>query len=481
MWTVLLILVPLVTGLAVFLLKGKAARNWSLASAILTLVIALDAVCRFSNGSGGLAADMSWIPQLGSRFSVGLDGMGIMLVLLTAILFPVVFLATWKNEYEKPGPFFGLMLLSQAGLIGVFTSKDALLFYTFWELALIPVYFLCSIWGGKRRVEVTFKFFVYTFLGSLLMLTGIIYLYFQTPGVHSFSLPAFIQAGRSLSSPVQDGMFWLFFIAFAVKMPVFPFHTWQPDTYEQSPTAVTIILSAIMVKMGLFGLIRWVLPVFPQGVSDWSGLAMGLSVAGIVYASLIAIRQQDLKRMIAYSSIAHVGLMSAVLFSHNAISMQGVLFQMFSHGITITGMWVIVAIFERKLHTTKISDLGGVARLAPRLSVAFMIICLGNISLPLTNGFIGEFLMFTGLYRYSPWAMVIAGLAVILVVVYMLGMLQRVIFGPAGPLTPSMTDLSGNEWLALYVLIVLIIGFGVYPQPMLNLVHDTTQALSPFF
>lgn len=481
MWTLLLIIVPLITGLASFFNPGRGAKAWALGSSLLTLVFALMAICSYSRGAGGITVDISWIPQLGSRFSLGLDGMGSMLCLLTALVFPIVFIATWHHDYDSPGSFYGLMLLSQAGLIGVFTSMDALLFYAFWELALIPVYFLCSLWGGERRVEVTFKFFVYTFLGSLLMLVGIIYLYLQTPGTHSFALASFIATGSNLPAGVQDGLFWLFFIALAVKMPVFPFHTWQPDTYEQSPTAVTIILSAIMVKMGVFALIRWVLPVLPQGVADWSNLALVLSIIGIVYASIIAVSQGDLKRMVAYSSIAHMGLMCAAIFSHSNIGMQGVLFQMFSHGITITGMWIIVEIFEQKLHTRKISELGGVAHYAPGMAIAFMVICLGNIALPLTNGFVGEFLMFTGLYQYSAWAMIFAGVAVILVAVYILGMLQKVIFGKGNSLTMTLTDLKGNEWLALGTLIILIIGFGVYPQPMLNLVHGTTLALSRLF
>ncbi len=479
MWTVLLILIPLITGLAAFFIPGKAAKSWALGSSLVTLAAACFSISGSLHGTSG--ADVSWISQIGSRFTVSLDGMGLVLCLLNGVVFPVVFIANWKKDYQRPSSFYGLMLLAQAGMMGVFTAMDALLFYAFWELALIPVYFLCSFWGGDRRIRVTFKFFVYTFLGSLLMLAGIIYLYFQTPGAPSFSYAAFVLAGRALPAAVQGGLFWLFFVAFAVKMPVFPFHTWQPDTYEQSPTPVTIILSAVMVKMGVFGLIRWVIPVFPEGVSHWSNVAMILSVTGIIYASVLAIRQGDLKRLVAYSSIAHVGLMSAAIFSRNPIGLEGVIFQMFSHGITITGMWLIVGIFERKIRTRRITDLGGVARSAPAMAIAFMIICLGHIALPLTNGFVGEFLMFTGLYQFSPWAMVPAGLAVILVAVYILNMLQRVLFGIPGEHTRGMADLGAGEYIALGILVALIIGFGVYPQPLLDLAHGTTSSLVAYF
>ncbi|GAA4303362.1 NADH-quinone oxidoreductase subunit M [Compostibacter hankyongensis] len=475
MLTFLLILIPLLGGLITFGLKGNGARIWSLATALVTLALAATAGVAFRQDPSGLGLDVSWIRQLGSRFSIGLDGMGMMLVLLTAVTYVVIFLAALRHDYERPHHFYGLMLLTQAGLMGVFTAYDALLFYVCWELVLIPVYFLCSIWGGPRRIAVTFKFFVYTFFGSLLMLVGIIYLYFQTPGTHSFSWEAFTHL--QLGAGEQQWLFWLFFVAFAIKMPVFPFHTWQPDTYEQAPTPVTMVLSAIMVKMGLFGIIRWVLPVLPQGVAHWSHLVILLSVIGIVYASCIAIVQTDLKRLFAYSSIAHMGLMCAAVFSGSEVGMQGVLVQMFNHGIIITGLWVVVEMLEQRLGTKAIGDMGGIALKAPRIAIAFMIICLGNVALPLTSGFVGEFMMFSGLYHYNGWMMAVAGLAIILGAVYILRMLQRVIFGDANSLTEKIKDIKTHEWLAVAVVIGLILFLGIYPKPLLELVGHTTQTL----
>jgi NADH-quinone oxidoreductase subunit M len=403
-----------------------------------------------------------------------MDGMGKMLCLLTAVSFPVIFIATYKNNYKNAGSFYALMLLSQAGLIGVFVAGDALLFYFFWELALIPVYFLCSLWGGEKRIAVTFKFFIYTFIGSLLMLTGILYVYFHTPD-HSFALQSFYQA--QLEPGQSSLVFWLFFLAFAIKMPVFPFHTWQPDTYEQSPTATTMVLSGIMVKMGVFAVIRWLLPVFPAASTQFANIIIILSVIGMLYASLIAIRQDDIKRLIAYSSIAHIGLMSAAIFTHNATGLQGVMVQMFNHGINVIGLWIVADVIEQQLGTRKFSELGGLAQKAPALGILFVVMALANIALPLTNAFVGEFLMFNGLFQYNVWMAAVAGISVILAAVYTLNMVQKVLYGNTTAVTANATDLSPNVQWVLVLLAVLVIILGVYPQPMIDLVGDTVATV----
>lgn len=469
MLTVLLILIPLITGLITFGLKGPGAKVFSLLSSLATLAVAVFAWSQFQAAPDSLQFTADWIPQLNSQFKVGLDGLSLMLVLLTAISFPLIFITVFSRSYDRAGSFYGLMLLSQAGLLGVFLAYDALLFYFFWELALIPVYFLCSMWGGERAVPVTFKFFVYTFAGSLLMLVGIIYIYFQTPG--SFSWQAF--TSLSLSNGEQSWLFWLFFVAFAIKMPVFPFHTWQPDTYEQSPTPVTMVLSGIMVKMGLFGAMRWLVPVLPQGVYMWQEAAIVLSVIGIIYASCIAIMQSDLKKLIAYSSIAHIGLMSAAIFANNEQSIAGVQVQMFNHGINIIGLWIIVEVIEQRLKIRNMAELGGIATHAPKLAILLVIVSLANIALPLTNGFIGEFLMFSGLFQYNPWFAAVACVAVILAAVYMLRMLQKVLFGESNALTATTTDLKAGEMLAMACIVAVIFVLGFYPKPLLELASGT--------
>ena len=469
---VFLILLPLLTGVAGFFIKeSNAAKGWALLSAALTLIVAIAGIYFYPSTQQSF--DTAWLPSLGSRFTLTMDGMSKMLVLLTAISFPIIFLATHKNTYQKAGSFYALMLLTQAGLMGVFLANDALLFYFFWELALIPVYFLCSIWGGEKRIAATFKFFIYTFIGSLMMLAGILYMYFQTAD-HSFAWQSFYTV--QLAPAQQSLIFWLFFVAFAIKMPIFPFHTWQPDAYEQSPTATTMVLSGVMVKMGIFAVIKWLLPFFPAAADKFAQIIIILSVTGMLYASFIAIRQDDIKRLIAYSSIAHIGLICATLFTNSRVGLEGVMIQMFNHGINVIGLWIVADAIEQQLATRKFSELGGLAQKAPVLAILLVVMAFANIALPLTNAFIGEFMMFNGLFSYNIWITAIAGISIILAAVYTLNMVQKVFYGNTTDATVNATDISGNIKLALVVLVIVIIALGVYPQPMIDLTKDTVGA-----
>ncbi|MEI6584937.1 MAG: NADH-quinone oxidoreductase subunit M [Sediminibacterium sp.] len=467
----LLILIPLLSGLTVFFLKdATTSKALALGSSVITLALSLMAV----SSKGVLHYDASWLPGLGARFTLIQDGMGKMLGLLTAISFPVVFAATYKNTYQKPAAFYGLMLLTQAGLLGVFLAADALLFYFFWELALIPVYFLCSIWGGEKRIAVTFKFFIYTFIGSLLMLVGILFVYANTTD-HSFALQSFYNV--QLTGKQQAYVFALFFIAFAIKMPIFPLHTWQPDAYEQAPTATTMILSGVMVKMGLFAVIRWVLPMVPGAVKGHALFVIILSVIGMVYASLIAIKQDDIKRLIAYSSIAHIGLMCAAIFTQNQIGLEGVMIQMFNHGINVIGLWIVADVIEQQLGTRKFSELGGLAQKAPTLAILLVVMALANVALPLTNAFVGEFLLFNGLFQYNIWIAAVAGISIILSAVYTLNMIQKIFYGNTVEKTNNAVEIDFNVQVVLSVLVVLVLVMGVYPQPMIDLTKDTVNAI----
>lgn len=471
---VLLILIPLVSGLVTFFLREeKTAKSWSLLSSIITLAVVLSGIFIY-NHNNELTYDAVWLPTLGSRFSIALDGMGKMLTLLTALSFPMVFASTYKNTYKHSASFYGLMLLTQAGLMGVFVAADALLFYFFWELALIPVYFLASIWGGEKRIAVTIKFFIYTFIGSLLMLAGILYLYFQTPD-HSFAIKSLYNLHLSIKD--QNIIFWLFFIAFAIKMPIFPFHTWQPETYEQAPTSVTMILSGVMVKMGIFAVIRWLIPIFPDAVQHFSTIIIVFSIIGMIYASQIAIQQDDIKKLIAYSSMAHIGLMCAAIFAHNKIGLEGVMVQMFNHGINVIGLWIVADTIEQQLGTRKISELGGLAQKAPTLALLLVVMALANIALPLTNSFIGEFLMFNGLFQYNIWAAAIAGISIILAAIYTLNMIQKIFYGNTVSLTATAVDAKNNVQWILILLVVVVITLGVYPQPIINLTKDTVNII----
>ena len=478
-----LIFFPLLAGVITFLFKKDATiKSWALFSSIITLCVSLLSLYYANdNALSGLAFNYEWLKYLGASFSVSLDGIGRLLTFLTAISFPVIFVATYNTNYKNANIFYGLLLLTQAGLMGVFVASDALIFYFFWELAIIPVYFLCSKWGGEKRLQATFKFFIYTFTGSLLMLVGIIYVYLHTAPVydvahaviseHSFALSYFYAA--QLSANQQNWLFWLFFIAFAIKMPVFPFHTWQPDTYEQSPSAVTMVLSGVMVKMGLFGVIRWLLPMFPLAVAKFDNVVILLSIIGIVYASLLATRQDDLKRLVAYSSIAHIGLMSATIFTTKQIGLEGVMIQMFNHGINIIGLWIVIEIIERQLGVRKISQLAGVAHKAPVLTIMLVVIAFANIALPLTNAFVGEFMMFSGLFQFNVWFAVAALVSIILAAMYTLNMVQKVFYGTANSLTDTIKEISVNEQVVLCIVVVAIFLTGIYPQPLFNLTKDS--------
>ncbi|MFL5771619.1 MAG: NuoM family protein [Flavisolibacter sp.] len=483
MTVLFLFLLPLIAGLISFFIKdNRMVRIIAMISALGSLVLLVNVLKYFNAirpNSSSLVYSTQWLGSLGSRFSLELDGLSMILCLLTTISYIIILIATWKVEYSRPNNFFGLMLLTQAGLIGVFTATDALLFYFFWELALVPVYFLCSGWGGERRIQVTFKFFIYTFTASVLMLIALLYLYFQTSD-RSFALESFYNL--HLRSDQQTLVFWLLFAAFAVKMPVFPFHTWQPDTYEQSPPSVTMVLSGLMVKMGVFGLLRWVLPVVPEAAYSWGDVAMSLGVIGIIYASVIAMQQDDLKRLIAYSSIAHIGLMAVTIFAENHSGMQGVMIQMFNHGINIIGLWIVAGLIERQFGTRKLSELGGIAQKAPALTAFLVIIALANIALPLTNSFIGEFLMFNGIWsssvtRYHIVFAVLAALSIILAAVYTLTMIQKIFFGPTNTRTDSGHDIRIHEKFALGMIVLLILVFGIYPQPLLNLTNGFVDGL----
>jgi len=482
----LLIWLPLLAGVLCFFTKREQAAK-SMALIFSLVILGISAASLFYTDAKYAtwnAVNYFYANNIGNTFYVGLDGTGRLLTFLTALAFPIIFIATYKSSYKNAASYYGLMLLTQSGLMGVFCSMDALLFYFFWELALIPVYFLCSKWGGEKRIQATFKFFVYTFAGSLLMLTGIIYVYLHTGGrifedgtqvAHSFAISSFYSA--SLTGTEQNWLFWLFFVAFAVKMPVFPFHTWQPDTYDQSPTSVTMVLSGIMVKMGLFGVIRWLIPIFPLATAKFSHIVMVLSIIGIIYASCIAIVQDNIKKLVAYSSIAHIGLMCAAIFAMNQVSVQGVMLQMFNHGINIIGLWIVIDLLEKQTGVKQISKLSGVAHKAPVLTILLVIIALANIALPLTNAFTGEFLMFSGLYKFNGWYAAIAGIGIILAAVYTLNMIQKVFYGSTNSVTEAVKEISWNEKFILGVIVCLVFIIGVYPQPVIDLTKEAVTVL----
>ena len=464
------ILIPFVTALLLLFIKNdKSANTIAIVSTLGTLVAAIVLA-----GNGAVDFNAPWIPVLNAQFLLHADGLAKILVLLTAISFPAIIIATSQNQPKQKNIFLSLLLFTQSGLMGVFLAGDALLFYFFWELALIPVYFLSSIWGGEKRIAVTFKFFIYTFLGSLMMLIGIVYVYMHTSD-QSFLIQSFAKA--NLTGGQQVTAFALFFIAFAIKMPIFPLHTWQPDAYEQSPTAVTMVMSAVMVKMGLYGILRWLLPLFPTAFVAHINVVVILSVIGILYASFIAIRQDDIKRLIAYSSIAHIGLMNAAIFSHHQIGIQGAMFQLFSHGINVLGLWIVADIIEQQTGTRSMQQMGGLAKKQPTLAILLVGFALANIALPLTNAFVGEFLMFNSLFQYNVWVGAAAGVSIILAAIYTLNMVQKVAYGEVSTQINQMQTINKPAQIVLIVLLIIVFVTGVFPQPLFDLTADSLQQI----
>ncbi|MEI7660543.1 MAG: NADH-quinone oxidoreductase subunit M [Bacteroidota bacterium] len=479
MLTIILILFPLALTLITLLLKReKTIRNFVLAGALTEFGIAVAAFIQFKTSCHcQLLFRADWLASMGVSLKFGMDGISLLMVSLTTFLVPVIILSSFNGPCRRPAVFYSLIFFMEMALVGVFTAFDGMMFYIFWEMALIPAYFICAVWGGADRIRITFKFFIYTFTGSLLMLVALIYLYFRTPLPHSFDLE-WLYAVK-LTSAEQVWIFLAFFLAFAVKIPIFPFHTWQPDTYTGSPAAGTMLLAGIMLKMGVYGMIRWMIPICHQAVQDWGVYAMILAVTGIVYASVIAIRQKDMKRLVAYSSIAHVGLISAGVISLSIHAMQGAVIQMVSHGINIVGLFIVIDLVEKRTKTRNIADLGGIALKAPKLAVVFMILLLGSIALPLTNGFVGEFLLLLGIFEYSMVFSAIAGLTIVLGAVYMLRMYQRTMLGATNEITEQVTDLTWTEMAPLVPLIVMVFWIGLFPGLFLNVaLPDVLQVLN---
>ncbi len=477
MLTGLLIIFPLLASILVFLSKGKTARNLALGASVLEFILSLIVVFQFKHDPSSklLSLDCSWITAIGAKFAVSVDGISILLVLLTTFLTPLIILSSYKNEYEKPNNFYGLILVMQMALVGVFAATDGFLFYIFWELALIPIYFICLLWGGENRARITFKFFVYTLLGSLFMLVGLIYLHSHT--ANSWAWNDLVTAGRTMTADQQSVVFWLIFVAFAIKMPVFPLHTWQPDTYVTAPTQGTMLLSGIMLKMGTFGLIKWLLPIVPLGLEKWGGTAITFSVVGIIYASVIAIVQRDYKRLIAYSSIAHVGLIAAGILAANQQGVQGAVIQMLGHGVNVVGLFLIADILLRHTGTRNTDELGGIRNVNSNFAVLFLIVLLGSVALPLTNGFVGEFLLLNGVYQYGAVTAGFAGLTVILGAVYMLRSYQKIMLGEVTSTTANFGRIAPTDKAVLVIICIVIIVFGVYPKPINDIAEPAVKAL----
>ena len=482
-----LLLLPLVGSGLVFAWKSNSSKYLALGIALVQMLLTFYMLSDFDftpTVDSVLQHEINypWSQFMKSSLHFGVDGMSMLLLLLTNILAPIIILSSFNESVNYRNTFYGLILLMQFGLVGVFTSLDGLLFYIFWEVTLIPIWFIAGLWGQEnKRFEFTTKFFVYTFVGSLFMLAGLIYVYNHSA---SFALTDLYNA--QLNEVQQTVVFWFIFFAFAVKLPVFPFHTWQPDTYTYSPTQGSMLLSGIMLKMAVYGVMRYLLPITPLPIAGISGqIVIILAIVGIVHGALIAIIQTDMKRIIAYSSFSHVGLMVAGIFASAVVTLrgtfnvegaEGALVQTFAHGINVVGLFYCCDILYKRFKSRDIRQMGGLAKVAPKFAVLFLIIILGSMGVPLTNGFIGEFILLKSVYDFNRTTAVIAGLTVILCAVYLLRFYGKAMFGEGDEAVLSTAkDLSGVEFSVLASLAVFVILLGIFPQPVIDMVSSSVK------
>ncbi|MFZ4784497.1 MAG: complex I subunit 4 family protein [Flavobacteriales bacterium] len=478
MLTIALIAIPLIMSGVIFLAGANLSKTLALATTLIQLALTGFAAWQFSQGQLELLTfDQGWIGPLGIHYHFTLDGISLILALLSAIVSPLIVYSTFGKSIKNPHIYYSLIMMMIAAMMGAFTAADGLWFYIFYEIALIPIYFIVLNWGhGEHRAAITLKFFVYTIFGSLFMLASLLYVY-QHTAPHSFAFSALYEAGKSLSGVEQGLVFAGFFIAFAVKMPVFPFHTWQPSTYNAAPTAGTMLLAAIMLKMATYGLIRIALPMVPTGVAEYGTWAMVLSVMGIVYASGVAIAQKKYKLLIAYSSIAHVGLISAGILSGNSQGVQGGLFEMLSHGILAVGLFYVYDILESRFGHDDMAKMGGIRDVNPLFAFLFFAIVMGSVALPFTSGFVGEFLLLVGLFQYGWVFALFGGLTVILGAVYMLRAFQTMMLGPANERSVSFAPLTTQEKTILAIIVILVIALGIFPAPLMELSNSTVESI----
>jgi len=468
----LVIFLPLAGFLLILALPSdeqNLVRNFSLTISLIVFAASLGLIAPFglhTSGKFAFETDVPWIASPAIRYHVAIDGISLWLVMLSTLLTPICVLVSWRYIQKRIKAFFAFLLLLEFGLIGVFCARDLFLFYVFWEISLVPMYFLIGIWGHERRIYSAVKFFLYTMAGSVLMLVGIIYLYNQSG---TFDFPAILAGIESgaipLSSQAQLWLFLAFFVAFAIKVPLFPLHTWLPDAHVEAPTAGSVMLASVMLKMGTYGLLRYAVPLFPAAAHRCAGWIVALAIIGIVYGALVAMVQPNMKKLVAYSSVSHLGFVVLGIFTFTQQGFDGAVYQMLNHGISTGALFILVGFLYERRHSLEIAAYGGVSTPAPHLSTAFMITMLASIGLPLLNNFIGEYLVLQGAALvYFRWS-VFAALGVILSACYMLWLYQRVFFGkPSEEVSHHMPDLVGREYAIIVPLIVLMVWMGTYSQ-----------------
>lgn len=483
----LLIFLPILFAALVMIWPQKSTvRHLALALSVVEFGLSLILLQRFNPDTAALqlVEKTTWIERFGISYFLGIDGISLMLVVLTTFLTPIIILASWNSIENRVKGFHASLFVLQTAMLGSFLALDAILFYVFWELSLVPMYFMVGIWGGARRIYATVKFFIYTMAGSVLMLLAIIYMMHLTPVVTGGAMSASLLDFYKLDIPFVGGeffttqtlLFFAFAVAFAIKVPMFPLHTWLPDAHVEAPTPGSVVLAGVMLKMGTYCFLRWVIPLFPEAVDHYGWIFIAAGVIGIIYGALVAMVQPDVKKLVAYSSVSHMGYIIVGMFTMNAYGVNGALYQMLNHGISTGALFILIGMIYERTHSRDISKYGGVAGVLPIYTIAFIIVTMSSIAVPLTNGFVGEFFILLGSYQYSPAVAVLAVSGVVLGAAYMLWMVKRVFFGPKGELVLAaekdadhpLHDLSAREVAVLVPLVVMIFWMGIFPNHFMN-------------
>jgi NADH-quinone oxidoreductase subunit M len=486
---------PLVGAiLALFIPRENvtAHRVWGNLFGFLGLIVSLPLLWRFPIGAGGFQFQKSadWIPSIGAKYTLGIDGISFLLVMLTTVLGAIAILSSWSAIQTRVKEYYILMLLLQVGMLGVFMSLDFFLFYVFWEVMLVPMYFLIGVWGSDRRLYAAIKFFLFTLAGSVIMLLAILALYFnyhQTTNVYTFDIPTLLASASQYTDAFRKLMFWGFFFAFAIKVPMFPFHTWLPDAHTEAPTAGSVILAGVLLKMGTYGFIRFSLPLMPSDkVANHRivVIMVVLSLIGIVYGALVCLMQKDMKKLIAYSSVSHLGFCTLGIFALTPHGLAGSVIQQINHGISTGALFLIVGVLYERRHTRLISEFGGLSTPMPNFATVYMIITLSSLGLPLLNGFIGEFTILRGVFEVSKTWAAWGTLGIILGAAYLLWLYQRTMFGPVtNAANEHLPDLNWREHATLLPLVALAFWIGIYPKPLFDVlekpVHELVERVNP--
>ena len=472
------IFLPLAGAVVIAFIRENEAliRRVALITTVADFLISLPLLIGFDRTTPAMqfVERASWIPAFNIQYAIGVDGISLLLVLLTTLLSPLCVLCSWKAIESKVKEFMMVILIMETAMLGVFAALDFVLFYVFWEAMLIPMYLIIGVWGGPQRIYAAIKFFLYTLAGSLLLLVAILVLYFA--GGRTFDIQALM--GQAYSPAVQFWVFWAFFLAFAIKVPMFPFHTWLPDAHVEAPTAGSVILASLLLKMGAYGFLRFSLPIVPEAALTFTPVVLWLSIIAILYGAYMALAQTDLKKLIAYSSVSHMGFVTLGIFVFNPQGIEGAILQMVNHGITTGALFLCVGLVYDRTHSRMISDYGGIARPMPCYATLLVIFALSSMGLPGTNSFVGEFLVLIGAFLERTFFAVIAALGIILAAIYLLWMVQRVAFGViTRPENQHLPDLDAREWVTLVPLVILVFWIGFFPGPFLSVMHASVDHL----